>query len=108
MQPATLAPDLLRKMDAYWRAANDLSAGQIYLYDNPLLKRPLALTDVKPILLAQKLTESAGLDESLFTGLATPPRSSRPSHQSVMGRPPPSIKNGGGGHQPVTHRLMVA
>ena len=38
-----LSPELLRKMDAYWRAANYLSVGQIYLYDNPLLKRPLAL-----------------------------------------------------------------
>jgi len=34
----TLTPDLLRKMNAYWRAANCPSAGQIYLYDNPLLK----------------------------------------------------------------------
>ncbi len=33
-----LSPDLLRKMHAYWRAANYLSVGQIYLYDNPLLK----------------------------------------------------------------------
>jgi xylulose-5-phosphate/fructose-6-phosphate phosphoketolase len=47
----TLAPDLLRRMDAYWRAANYLSVGQIYLYDNPLLKRPLTLADVKPMLL---------------------------------------------------------
>ncbi len=38
-------------MDAYWRAANYLSVGQIYLYDNPLLKRPLALADVKHMLL---------------------------------------------------------
>ena len=38
-------------MDAYWRAANYLSVGQIYLYDNPLLKRPLALADVKRMLL---------------------------------------------------------
>ena len=45
----TLEPELLRKMDAYWRAANYLSVGQIYLYDNPLLKRPLALSDVKPL-----------------------------------------------------------
>jgi len=34
----------LRLMDAYWRAANYLSVGQLYLYDKPLLKRPLALT----------------------------------------------------------------
>ncbi|BAN34546.1 phosphoketolase [Sulfuricella denitrificans skB26] len=46
-----LPPDLLRKMNAYWRAANYLSVGQIYLYDNPLLKKPLALEHVKPRLL---------------------------------------------------------
>ena len=45
----TLEPELLHRMDAYWRAANYLSVGQIYLYDNPLLKRPLALSDVKPL-----------------------------------------------------------
>ena len=33
-----LSPELLRKMNAYWRAANYLSVGQIYLYDNPLLE----------------------------------------------------------------------
>jgi xylulose-5-phosphate/fructose-6-phosphate phosphoketolase len=38
-------------MNAYWRAANYLSVGQIYLYDNPLLKRPLTLADVKHMLL---------------------------------------------------------
>ena len=37
----TLTPDLLRKMNAYWRAANYVSVGQIYLYENPLLKEPL-------------------------------------------------------------------
>src|SRR6266480_1040251 len=41
----------LRLIDAYWRAANFLSAGQIYLLDNPLLKRPLKLEDIKPRLL---------------------------------------------------------
>ena len=46
-----LSDDLLRKMDAYWRAANYLSVGQIYLYDNPLLKKPLKLEHVKPRLL---------------------------------------------------------
>jgi xylulose-5-phosphate/fructose-6-phosphate phosphoketolase len=51
MKTNTLAPDLLQKIDAYWRAANYLSVGQIYLFDNPLLKRPLALTDVKHMLL---------------------------------------------------------
>jgi len=47
----TLSPELLHKIDAYWRAANYLSVGQIYLFDNPLLKRPLTLADIKPILL---------------------------------------------------------
>src|SRR5712691_2192348 len=46
-----LSPELLHRMDAYWRAANYLSVGQIYLYDNPLLKRPLTLQHVKPRLL---------------------------------------------------------
>jgi xylulose-5-phosphate/fructose-6-phosphate phosphoketolase len=46
-----LSPDLLRKMNAYWRAANYLSVGQIYLYDNPLLKKPLMLEHVKPRLM---------------------------------------------------------
>src|SRR5215468_10860011 len=39
--PAALSPDLLEKMDAYWRAANYLTVGQIYLQDNPLLETPL-------------------------------------------------------------------
>ena len=47
----TLSPDLLRRMDACWRAANYLSVRQIYLYDNPLLKRPLTLADGKHMLL---------------------------------------------------------
>lgn len=46
-----LSPDLLRKMDAYWRAANYLSVGQIYLFDNPLLRRPLKREHIKPRLL---------------------------------------------------------
>ena len=47
----TLNPELLRKIDAYWRAANYLSVGQIYFYDNPLLKQPLKLAHIKPRLL---------------------------------------------------------
>ena len=47
----TLSTDLLRNIDAYWRAANYISVGQIYLYDNPLLKKPLKLEHVKPRLL---------------------------------------------------------
>ena len=46
-----LTPDELRKIDAYWRAANYLSIGQIYLYGNPLLTDPLTLAHIKPRLL---------------------------------------------------------
>jgi xylulose-5-phosphate/fructose-6-phosphate phosphoketolase len=46
-----LTPESLHKIDAYWRAANYLSVGQIYLYDNPLLKQPLTLDHIKPRLL---------------------------------------------------------
>ncbi len=50
--PATpLSAQALRKLDAYWRAANYLSVGQIYLLDNPLLREPLKLEHVKPRLL---------------------------------------------------------
>jgi xylulose-5-phosphate/fructose-6-phosphate phosphoketolase len=46
-----LAAEELRKMDAYWRASNYLSVGQIYLYDNPLLAQPLKREHIKPRLL---------------------------------------------------------
>jgi len=49
MKTPTLSPDLLHKIDAYWRAANYLSVGQIYLYDNPMLRDPLTLAHVKPL-----------------------------------------------------------
>ena len=45
----TLSPSMLQKINAYWRAANYLSVGQIYLYANPLLKEPLKLEHVKPL-----------------------------------------------------------
>ena len=51
MQTKTLTAESLAWIDAYWRAANYLSVGQMYLYDNPLLKRPLVLADVKRMLL---------------------------------------------------------
>jgi xylulose-5-phosphate/fructose-6-phosphate phosphoketolase len=46
-----LSPDELRKVDAYWRAANFVSVGQIYLYANPLLREPLTAKHIKPRLL---------------------------------------------------------
>ncbi len=48
---ATLSPTELARIDAYWRAANYLTVGQIYLFDNPLLKKPLAREHIKPRLL---------------------------------------------------------
>src|SRR5262252_1195710 len=49
--PLPLSAEELRKVHAYWRAANYLSVGQIYLYDNPLLRQPLQLEHLKPRLL---------------------------------------------------------
>jgi acetate kinase len=46
-----LSPQELQRLDAYWRAANYLSVGQIYLLDNPLLRQPLEIRHVKPRLL---------------------------------------------------------
>ena len=48
---AQLSSDELQKTHAYWRAANYLSVGQIYLCDNPLLKKPLQLQHIKKMLL---------------------------------------------------------
>ncbi len=49
--PQPLSPEELRKVHAYWRAANYLSVGQIYLFANPLLREPLLLKHIKPRLL---------------------------------------------------------
>ena len=52
LDPATSAspsPDELSRMDAYWRATNYLSVGQIYLYDNPMLREPLTQAHIKPL-----------------------------------------------------------
>lgn len=43
-----LSEEMLKKMDAYWRASNYLAAAQLYLYDNPMLKEPLTLAHIKP------------------------------------------------------------
>lgn len=47
----TLSPELLKKINAYWRAANYLSVGQLYLHQNPLLHEPLKLENIKKMLL---------------------------------------------------------
>jgi xylulose-5-phosphate/fructose-6-phosphate phosphoketolase len=51
LAPNVLSPELLDRMDAYWRASNYLSVGQIYLKDNPLLEVPLTRAHIKPRLL---------------------------------------------------------
>ena len=51
MTSGPLSAEELRKMNDYWRAANYLSVGQIYLLDNPLLRKPLAREHIKPRLL---------------------------------------------------------
>jgi xylulose-5-phosphate/fructose-6-phosphate phosphoketolase len=48
-QSKTLDEDELQRMNAYWRAANYISVGQLYLYDNPLLREKLTLAHVKPL-----------------------------------------------------------
>src|SRR5262249_60311566 len=53
---APLSPDELRKLDAYWRAANYLSVGQIYLLNNPLPKEPPKTEHIKPRLLGPRGT----------------------------------------------------
>src|ERR1044072_8292766 len=51
VEVAPLGAEELRLIDAWWRAANYLSVGQIYLFDNPLLKEPLRIEHIKPRLL---------------------------------------------------------
>ena len=81
--PGPLSADELRLIDAYWRAANYLSAGQIYLMDNPLLREPLRAEQIKPRLLGHwgttpglnliyvhmnRVIRRFGLDAILITG----------------------------------------
>ena len=49
MKPGTLARDLLHRIDAYWRAPNYLSVGQIHLHDHSLLEQPLTSESVRPL-----------------------------------------------------------
>src|SRR5436853_182257 len=51
LMPAMLSDDDVAAIDAYWRAANYLTVGQIYLRDNPLLREPLTPEHIKPRLL---------------------------------------------------------
>jgi phosphoketolase len=82
-----LSPDLLRKMNAYWRAANYLSVGQIYLYDNPLLKEPLKLSHVKPLVVGHW-----GTTPGRSNLLAFPTRMERPCPAISCALPRPVIR----------------
>jgi xylulose-5-phosphate/fructose-6-phosphate phosphoketolase len=64
-----LSPVQFELMDAWWRAANYLSVGQIYLLDNPLLQRPLEPADIKPRLLGHWGTTPASTS-FMYTSIA--------------------------------------
>jgi XFP-like protein len=94
-------------MDAWWRAANYLSVGQIYLLDNPLLREPLRLEQVKPRLLGHWGT-TPGRRPAHPRSATTPPTSATGSGPALPQRPrPPPTPNagsppdrvGGGGDQ---------
>ena len=67
IQQQALPDDELGLIDAYWRAANYLSVGQIYLLDNPLLKEPLKLEHIKPRLLGHWGTDLPRLFQPVIT-----------------------------------------
>ena len=99
MKSNALSAELRQKIDAYWRAANYLSVGQIFLYDNPLLKRPLALTDVKRMLLGHWGTGALGHD----AGAELHPCAPEPGDQAIRSghdlRVRPRTRWPGGGGQ---------
>ena len=74
-EDATLSASELRVIDAYWRAANYLSVGQIYLLDNPLLRHPLSLEHIKPRLLGHWGGHDPGAQLHL--------RASQPHHRAA-------------------------
>ncbi len=70
MKTKTLSPELLHTMDAYWRAANYLSVGQIYLYDNPLLKQPrcFATRSINGSAHSRRRWALGGMDKQVLAG----------------------------------------
>jgi xylulose-5-phosphate/fructose-6-phosphate phosphoketolase len=64
----TLSYNALMQMNAYWRAANYLSVGQIYLYDNPLLHEPLTFAHVKPFVVGH-WEQGQGKTSSMSTSI---------------------------------------
>lgn len=68
LEKQPLNQEMLDKIDAYWRAANYLSAGQLYLLDNPLLREPLTMDQIKKKLL---VTGELYQDRTSFMHTAT-------------------------------------
>ena len=95
-----LPPDLLRRIDAYWRAANYLSVGQIYLLDNPLLREPLRAEHVKPRLLGHWGT-TPGLN-FIYAHLNRIIKQRRP-RRDLRHRPGPRWPGAGRQHLPGGH-----
>ena len=89
----TLSPELLKKMDAWWRAANYLSVGQIYLYDNPLLKRT-ADARAHQAATARPLGHDAGI-EFYLRASQSPDQAARSEHD-LHHRPRPWRAGHGG------------
>ena len=88
-------------IDAYWRAANYLSVGQIYLYDNPLLKEPLTKEHIKPRLLGHWGT-TPGLN-FIYVHLNRAHQEARPRHD-LHHRPRP--RRAGAGRQHLARRHL--
>ena len=112
-------------MDAYWRAANYLSVGQIYLYDNPLLKKPLAKEHIKPRLLGHwgttpglnfiyvhlnRLIKKHDLDMIYITGPGHggPGLVANAYLEGTYSEVYPNISAGRGGHEAPLHPVLVS
>jgi phosphoketolase len=79
-----LEPELLHRMDAYWRAANYLSVGQLYLYDNPLLTRPLTLSGADRCIRLSAVHWPVQLGQKCAVELADKARSARQTLQQMQ------------------------
>ena len=112
-------------MDAYWRAANYLSVGQIYLYDNPLLKQPLAKEHIKPRLLGHwgttpglnfiyvhlnRVIKKHDLDMIYITGPGHggPGLVANAYLEGTYSEVYPNISAGRGGHEAAVHAVLVS
>ena len=95
------SPDLLARIDAYWRAANYLSVGQIYLLDNPLLREPLRPEHIKPRLLGHWGTTPG--QNFIYAHLNRVITRARPRHDLHLG---PGTRRAGGRRQHLPRRHL--